>query len=436
MKKKIVSILLATCLLMSFLLIFSSCYSEVAAHIVNAEVNENGELILSYSNGTAQNVGNVVGSDGAAGADGGVSTVIVSEDESIPYACSKGLRSTVSITCRFEVTVQQGGFRPSYITQEYVSGGSGVIYKLDKESGDAFIITNHHVVYNVSSNSENGISEDISVYLYGSENENQAIKAEYVGGSLYYDIAVLSVKNSDILKNSDACEVTVADSDKASVGESAIAIGNARGYGIAASLGIVSVDSEYITMTGADEKTTVTFRALRVDAAINSGNSGGGLFNSKGELIGVVNVRVVSNNAENIGYAIPSNIAVSVADNILDYCYGTDAERIQKAVHGIELTAGTSRAVYDPETGKVSIIETLSVSQIAEGSLSDGILEMGDVLQSATLNGDTLLLTREYQINDLMLRVRVGDTVSLTILRDGEEMTVQITVTEDSLIEY
>ena len=86
-------------------------------------------------------------------------------------------------------------------------------------------------------------------------------------------VAIRKIDNSDILKASDACEVDVADSDEIVVGDTAIAIGNAQGYGISTSFGIVSVDSEYITMTAADGSTTVSFRVMRTDTAVNSGTA-------------------------------------------------------------------------------------------------------------------------------------------------------------------
>ena len=252
MKTKIYSIICVICLLFSSSFVLSSCDSSNVIGIANAQINENGELILIYSDGNEQNLGVVVGKDGedgekgsdgsdgkdgtngqngingANGADG--SLIITSDGSSIPAASAKGLRSAVSIVCNFQATIQQGGWRPgssSTTTQDYSSAGSGVIYRMDKSEGDAFIITNYHVVYDASSNTENGISDDISVYLYGSEIEEKAIEATYVGGSLYYDIAVLQIDNSDILKASDACEVDVADSDAIVVGDTAIAIGNA-----------------------------------------------------------------------------------------------------------------------------------------------------------------------------------------------------------------
>ena len=449
LKSKLCSIALAICMLFGSAMTFSSCMLVETPGVVDAKLNGKGELVLYYDDGSEQNLGVVVGKDGeagekgengrdgASGADG--SLTITSDGSSVPAASAKGLRSAVSIRCNFEATVQQGGWRPgssSTTTQEYTSMGSGVIYRMDKESGDAFIITNYHVVYDASSNTSNHISDDISVFLYGSEVDSKAIKATYVGGSLYYDIAVLRVEDSSVLSASNACEVTAANSDEIVVGETAIAIGNAKGYGISTSFGIVSVDSEYITMTAADGATSVSFRVMRVDTAVNSGNSGGGLYNDEGELIGIVNAKIVDDGVENIGYAIPSNVAVSIAENIIDYCYGTTSQSVQRAMLGITVSASDSKAVYNGETGLLEIQETVSVYEVTDGSIAQGILQAGDVLVSVVLDGETIEITRQYHIIDLMLDVRVDDEVTLNILRNGEAQTVSITITESCLTEY
>ena len=244
------------------------------------------------------------------------------------------------------------------------------------------------------------------------------------------------VEGSDLLKVSDASAVQVASSDGVMVGESAIAIGNAQGYGISVSLGVVSVDSEYITMTAADGKTSVKSRLMRVDTAVNPGNSGGGLFNGKGELIGIVNAKIVDEEVDSIGYAIPSAVAVAVADNIIDHCLGTDAECVQRAMLGITVAPIDSKAVYDPIDGSVRIVETVSVYELSEDSIANGILQSGDVMVSASFNESTVVITRQYHIIDMMLRVRAGDEIELSIIRGDEEMTVKVTVTEECLTEY
>lgn len=439
MKTKLVSIACMICILCSL----TACSFRRPSGIAEAQINDQGELILVYQNGTKQNLGVVVGKDGADGVDGNDgtngTTVITGGTDTVAVASTKGLRSAVSIVCNFQANVQQGGWRPGYgnaTTKSYSSAGSGVIYQLNKAEGDAFIITNYHVVYDASSNTDNGISRDISVYLYGSSSEENAIKATYVGGSIYYDIAVLRVEDSELLKDSHASQIEIADSDKVAVGDCAIAIGNAQGFGISVSSGIVSVDSEYITMTAADDRTEVSFRVMRVDTAVNSGNSGGGLFDGQGNLIGIVNAKLVDDGVENIGYAIPSNVAVSIADNIIDYCFGTDIERVQRGLIGITVNASDSKAVYDSKTGKVGIQETVSVYEVSKGSLADGVLQKGDVLLSATLNGVKTEITRQYHVIDMLLDVRVGAVVTLEILRGSEQSTVQITITEDCLTAY
>lgn len=448
MKRKIRAFLCVICVLSCFLMAFAGC-SQQTSGIVDAKINSNGELVLVYQDGTKQNLGVVVGKDGANGQDGtdgtngtdgaNGTTVITGEAGNIPIASAKGLRSAVSIVCNFTATIQNSGFRPGWggsRTEEYASSGSGVIYQLDREQGDAFIITNYHVVYDSSSDTVNGISDDISVYLYGSAIEEKAIQATYVGGSAYYDIAVLRVEDNQVLRESNACAVEIADSDRIVVGESAIAIGNAEGMGISASVGVVSVDSEYITMTSADGRSEVSFRVMRVDAAVNSGNSGGGLYDGRGKLIGIVNAKIVDDGVENIGYAIPSNVAVSIADNIIDYCYGTEEESVQRALLGITVTTSDSKAVYDADTGLMRIQETVSVYEVSKGSLAEGMLQAEDILISATINGEKLAITRQYHIIDMMLDVRAGDIVELEILREGQETSVSIRITEDCLTAY
>ena len=257
-----------------------------------------------------------------------------------------------------------------------------------------------------------------------------------MGGSIYYDIAVLRVEDSELLKDTNVSQIEISDSDKVVVGDSAIAIGNAKGYGISVSSGIVSVDSEYITMTAADNRTEVSFRVMRVDAPVNSGNSGGGLFDGQGKLIGIVNAKIVDEGVENIGYAIPSNVAVSIANNIINYCYGTDTERVQRALIGITVNATDSKAVYDSQNGRIGIHETVSVYEVSKGSLADGVLQKGDVLLSATVNGEKTDITRQHHVIDMMLDIRVGDVVALEILRGNEKSTVQITITENCLTAY
>lgn len=368
---------------------------------------------------------------------------ITNDSGDLSFAASKGLRSAVSVYCTFTATV--GGIWPwnPYPTEQtYYSAGSGVIYQLDKD-GNAFIITNYHVVFDADSDTENHISDKIFVYLYGRESEEYAIEATYVGGSSNYDIAVLRVNKSNVLASAyasgAASPVNIANSDEISAGNIAIAIGNPSASdvsGISVTQGIVSVDSEYITMTGADEMSQVTYRVIRVDTPINSGNSGGGLFDSQGNLIGIVNAKIASSNIENIGYAIPSNIVRAVADNVIDYCYNASNESVMRCILGITIQVSSLDTFYDSQSGLFHRIEQISISEITTNSLADGKLKVNDVIKSIKIGEKTVEITRQHHLIDAMLDARVGDEVIFTVERDGEELTVSITIVEGCLTKY
>ncbi len=368
---------------------------------------------------------------------------ITGDASSVAFAAAKGLRSAVSIYCTFEVTSSGSSYwnpRPS--TQTYYTTGSGVIYRLNAD-GSAFIITNHHVVYESSADTDNHISDTIYIYLYGMESEDYAIPATYVGGSANYDLAVLYVEANEVMQKAyasgAAAPVTIADSDAVVPGQTTIAIGNPSADelgGLSVTSGIVSVDSEYITMTATDNSGEVSFRVIRTDAPVNPGNSGGGMYNDSGELIGIVNAKIADTDIENIGYAIPSSVVRAVADNLIDYCYGKNCESVMRGLLGISIqTTGYSTA-YDSDTGLLTRVEEISVYEVTEGGLGEGILQAGDVIRAIKIGERTVTVTRQHHLIDAMLDVRVKDTVTISIVRDGQEMTVSTTITEESLTAY
>lgn len=344
------------------------------------------------------------------------------------------LLSSVKIICGFEVTetLYNPMTGPQQSTYSGTTEGSGVIYSIDKSAGDAYIITNHHVVYYSKSNTSDGISDDITIMLYGSEYSDYAIKATYLGGSSVYDIAVLKVSGSELLKNSDARAVQVADYNSSYVGTAAYAIGNAAGEGISVTQGIISVDSEVISISDSTSGTSSSYRVMRVDAAINSGNSGGGLFNEQGQLIGIVNAKVSSSSIENIGYAIPVSIAVEAAKNIIDNCDGESVTTVQKYSFGISVIAGSSKAVYDGYEMTTKIVEEVLVESVDETGAAYGILEKGDVIESVTLNGVKTDVDRTFKFVDLTLSVREGDVIVIEIVRNGETKQIEITASADN----
>ena len=343
---------------------------------------------------------------------------------------AKSLLSTVSIDCVFKsMSLYPSSF--GGIVSEKIGSGSGVIYKLDKEKGDAYIITNYHVVYYNRNNTSNGISNDITVYLYGQEDKAYAIPAKYVGGSMTYDLAVLKVEGSRVLAESNAIAAEFADSNNVAVLDKAVAVGNPEDFGISATLGYINVDSEYIEIEGADGTTEIEVRVMRIDTAVNSGNSGGGLYDASGRLIGIVNAKYAD--SENMGYAIPSNVVKYIADNILYYCDGKDNENVVRSQIGINVDAKALYTVYDTETGKVHKREVVSITKVDSKSLANGKLKVGDVINSITIDGVTYEVNRMFVVSECLFNARVGSVVSINITRDGTEKTVDITITESVL---
>ena len=423
-RKKRLSILILS------LVLIISCIGMSSCQILQLALGGTGEDTLT-KNDVQQMINNSMG-DNVTVNGGDNYNVTISGAEQNNAAAGKALLSAVSIRCIFKTVNYGTSYQPgATASREKASAGSGVIYKLDKTKGDAYIITNYHVVYYNQANTENGISDNITVYLYGQENTMYAIPATYVGGSMNYDLAILKVEGSRVLAESNAMAVSFADSDEVSVLDRAIAIGNPEALGISATLGYINVDSEYIQMEGADGMTAIQIRVMRMDTAVNSGNSGGGLFNDKGELIGIVNAKLTD--SENMSYAIPSNFVKYVAENILYYCDGQKNENVHRCFLGITVQASRLYTEYDQETGKVHKREDVGVISVENNSLATGVIEAGDVINSITVDGVTYEVNRMYIVTDSMLNARVGSVVVINVTRGARTLDLTIEIKESSL---
>ena len=313
-------------------------------------------------------------------------------------------------------------------TSSGVSAGSGIIYSIDKEKGDAFIITNYHVVYDKN----NKVSSDISVYLFGMELSGYAIPATYVGGSNDFDVAVLHISGSKTIQNSYAKAVTFGDSDKLHIFDSVYVVGNPEGFGIAATSGMISVVSEELEIEGANGS-DVSLRVIRIDAAVNGGNSGGGLYDANGQLIGIVCAKRIGDDIDNIGYAIPSGLVKNLADNIIYHCFNTSSTQVNRAMMGVTITAKITGIVVDPETGNISEAEIVEITEVSAGSLAEGKLQAGDVINSITVDGKTITVNRLHHVTDHMLNARVGSTVVINITRAGQSINITFTISQSNI---
>lgn len=375
----------------------------------------------------------------------------IDNSQSIQQATATAIQSAVSVWCEFPV-------RDYYSKDTSVACGAGVIYQINDSY--AYIITNYHVVYYTKCQTNNKIANKIHIFQYGTsehayETGNNdangypeiaygegAVEAEFIGGALNYDIAVLKVATADLLKyNEHAKAVTVANDY--TLAETAIAIGNPETEGISVTSGIISVESEEIEMTGADDITTCEFRVMRIDAAVNGGNSGGGLFNINGELIGIVNAKVVDSKIDNIAYALPYDNVTKVADNLIYYYEKTNQTvKVKKLILDIKVYAENMRSIYNLETNTTTLKEDIvvhSVSNTSNNTHGVGIgyligLQAGDIIKSISINGEEHILTRMFELSDWLLAVRPGDKVILTIERNNIEQKLGIT-TENGVLE-
>ena len=262
-----------------------------------------------------------------------------------------------------------------YVKSPSGSGaGSGVIY-----DPNGYIVTNYHVTDEAATS--------ITVVLYdGTEYE-----AKFIYGDELADIAVVKIEKTD-------CDYAVfGDSDQMSYGDLVLAIGNPQGLGLSVTNGIISRPGEAVTIGNS------TMNLLRTSAAINGGNSGGGLFNLNGELVGIVNAKLAASSIDNIGYAIPSSMVVKCLNDLKDFGYITGRARL-----GIKV----SNQRY-----QVSWAQALTIIQVVE------VLENGSAAKSGLQVGDILLryegvdITSFEILSQQLTKYAVGDTIKLTVLR-------------------
>ena len=417
MKKKFIFPALAL-LTGAFILAVTGCATENPYQVATRESSGITSLAQNETKSQARVMYEEARADGYTGGFVDfLKEIGISADDS--FSVGSALLSAVEVYAGFERQSATSGL------EAYRIVGSGVIY--EKNGGDAYVLTNYHIVYNASSSGRETIphiSDNISLCLYGGQREAQGIAAEYVGGAMNYDIAVLRVENSKELLGSDARAVAVADSDGAAVGERVYAVGNPDGKGLSAVGGILSVEAEYITLTAADEQTRLSMLEMRTDAPVNHGNSGGGLFDAEGRLLGIVNARSEKEGVEHLGYAIPSNLACAVAQNIIDNSKADNSRGAMRATLGVTFEIADSHSEYDEASGRTLVKETVAVQSVDRGPAYEKF-KTGDVIRAIKIGGGAeKQITRFHMVTETMFRVRRGDEVTFTLERGGK--TVEI----------
>lgn len=232
------------------------------------------------------------------------------------YVAEKVLPSVVGITVTYQVSSFFGGTGTSEAT------GSGIII-----SEDGYIVTNNHVISSESNSNYFQISEatGIKVNLYG---DSQGYDATVVGTDTYTDLAVLKIEKSGLTP------AVLGNSSELKVGEFVMAIGNPLGMDYSVTSGIVSAIDREVSVDG------TTYNAIQTDAAINSGNSGGALVNSNGEVVGINTLKLAGNGIEGIGFAIPISSTTSVIDQLIEY---KSVKRPYIGIAGSEVDSATAK---------------------------------------------------------------------------------------------
>ena len=346
----------------------------------------------------------------------------------VKSATNKAMQSAISL---FTEQIEQGSYA--------AYAGSGVIYKMDDDF--TYIITNYHVTHN-GNFLNSTLATKIMAYQYG-ENEliakdpstgkfvydESAIECQYVGGSDRYDLAVVKAPTNLIKQNNpNACAVEIASNYE--LADTVIAIGNPSGDGLSATEGIVSVTSETIDMAYENSIFYKTIRVMRIDAAVNGGNSGGGLFNINGELIGIVNAKIISSDIENIAYALPVGNAVNVAESIIYNNIVKNSTSPTQVKFNIKYTEDNFHSVYNEKDNTITLYNDIIIATepTANGLGARIGFEIDDIVKSATIKRGTTETTytfnRSYELTDLCLILREGDAISFNVIRNGQEITI------------
>lgn len=263
------------------------------------------------------------------------------------------------------------------IIKTNVGAGSGVVV-----SKDGYIITNYHV------------ANESSAAIEVSFSDGTVFEATYILGDENSDVALLKTSKNNCVP------AEIADSDQIEVGDVAIVIGNALGRGITLTSGYISALSRTISVDG------ISMTLLQTDATINSGNSGGGLFNEYGQLVALVNSKTGGSTVEGTGYAIPTKDVIKTINDLQTYGYITGKARL-----GITMTViGSTFSSY-------GYIQVKDINE--KGSVAGTDLKVNDILYKI---GDTTI-SSTVVLSEVLGRYKIGDTVKLIVLRPTKDIS-------------
>lgn len=299
-----------------------------------------------------------------------------------------------------EITIETTN---SYYTYQYTSegNGSGVII-----SKDGYILTNNHVI--------DGANKIKVTLRNGTEYE-----AKLIGKDSKTDTAVIKIEANNLTY------AVLGDTSKLQVGDLAVVIGNPLGeLGGTVTSGIISALEREMTIDGKK------MNLIQTDAAVNQGNSGGGLFNANGELVGIVTAKSSGIGIENLGFAIPINDIQDVIDDLVEHGYATN-----RAFLGVSMKDTAYATNTSPFGGFGSIFDML-YSQMQYGAYVDSVLENSPAEKGGIKKGDIIVsvdgnvVTTAAEVTAAITNLEVGDEIEIGLIRENRTKTVKVTLTE------
>ena len=355
-----------------------------AGGFVGAKFGGSGKVVI-------QQVAPSSTADSASGSDSSITAASSSGSSLTTEQVADLVSPSVVVITTEQVVYSQWSW---YGQNQVESGaGSGVII-----SSDGYILTCAHVVDGASTITVTIGDKDYTATLVGEDTTS--------------DIAVIKI-DADGLP-----PTTVGNSDSLKVGQSVMAVGNPLGeLGGTVTGGMISALNRSVTIQGSSSVNTMSL--IQMDASVSPGNSGGGLFNMNGELVGIVNAKSSSSDAEGLGFAIPINDAIKVAQELLENGYVTGRPYL-----GI-----TYLAVEDAQTAAqlgVNAYGVYVVEVVKGGPAEKAGLQAGDRIVSV----DGTEIASKDDLGTLMQKHAAGDTLSITIARDGQMQTVNVTLGE------
>ena len=355
-----------------------------AGGFVGAKFGGSGKVVI-------QQVAPSSTADSASGSDSSITAASSSGSSLTTEQVADLVSPSVVVITTEQVVYSQWSW---YGQNQVESGaGSGVII-----SSDGYILTCAHVVDGAST---------ITVTI-----DDKDYTATLVGEDTTSDIAVIKIDADGLTP------ATVGNSDSLKVGQSVMAVGNPLGeLGGTVTGGMISALNRSVTIQGSSSVNTMSL--IQMDASVSPGNSGGGLFNMNGELVGIVNAKSSSSDAEGLGFAIPINDAIKVAQELLENGYVTGRPYL-----GI-----TYLAVTDAQTASqlgVNAYGVYVVEVVKGGPAEKAGLQAGDRIVSV----DGTEIASKDDLGTLMQKHTAGDTLSITIARDGQMQTVNVTLGE------